>query len=247
MSEEIQALREEIAQLRSELNELREIVAPLSKDAHPAMHTVRAIRVRDGEGRGQVKITATEHGPGIYLYDGQGRCRGLFEIREKGANLELRGEDGEVLVSLKPVDGHGQVLTAAPDGTPRAAIRSTKHGGVVKVMNARGRALGYLLGSDKGGELELLNSTHRPCLSAFAHVEGGMIRLHEGSGEVMASLSGNGESGLLTVFGNLGEQAVTLCAAEDGGHVLVCDNDGTVMIDIGDHSEPPTSESAPED
>ncbi len=77
-------------------------------------------------------------------------------------------------------------------------------------MRADARS-GYLLGSEKGGELELLNEAHRACLSAFAYAEGGMLRLHEGSGEVMASLSANGDSGLLTVFGNFGEQAVTLC------------------------------------
>ncbi len=246
MLEEIRALQEEVAQLRAEVEALRArgCSNPEPAAATTAIHTVTALEIGDGTSSGRIKLTSGQDGPGIYLYDREGHCRALLEIREKGPSVELRSETEEPLIVLRSVDGHGQVSTAGPDGTPRAALRSTKHGGVVKVMNSRGRPLGYLLGSDRGGEMELLNASHRACFSAYADDDGGTIRVHEGSGEVMASLSANGDSGLLTVFGSLGEQAVTLCAGDDGGHVLLCDNDGNVTIDISHEAEPPEEESA---
>jgi hypothetical protein len=217
MSEHTEALRAEMAILRAEVESLRE---------------QRSIEIRGAGGELRLRLSSDENETGLFLYDAEGRRRAALEVGEKGPRLELFGNAEESVVTLKVIDGHGHMSAGGPDGVPRAALRSTKHGGVVKVMNERGRTYAYMLSSEKGGVIELLNPEHRPGISLLAETEGGMIRLHEGSGEVMLSLSATSDAGLLTVFGNLGEQAVTLCASEEGGHVLICDPDGIVQADL---------------
>src|SRR4051812_21208400 len=131
MSEELAALREEVRHLREELSALRTGALPPMRG--PA---------------GELRVLADDASTALALFDAEGHCRARFEIGEKGPVLELLGKGGSAAVSLKIIDGHGQLSAAAPDGVARAAVRSTKHGGVLKVMNERGRTFGYLLSAE---------------------------------------------------------------------------------------------------
>jgi hypothetical protein len=236
MVDPLATLREEIADLGRRLDRLTQTVDSAAEKAAaaptPGLLDCSTLQIHNGQGATPIEIRAGEEKSGIYLYDKEGVCRALLEITERGARFAIMGAEENPIVSAKGIDGHGQICVASPDGHVRAAIRSTKHGGVVKVLNEHGRPLGFLFGSESGGVLELNNQAHRTGVSLFAEDDGGMLRLHQGGGEVMASISAHDDSGMLTVFGTLGEQAVTLCASDTGGHVLICDPDGEVHTEL---------------
>jgi hypothetical protein len=129
MSDEIIALREEVARLRGEMDALRrrfaadeladDEVAASSSPAPVPGSMVQLVQLGRQPGELQIQIASGEHGPGIYLYDLQGKCRMLLEVGERGPRFELFGDENKSIVTLKSIDGHGQVCVAAPDGSPR--------------------------------------------------------------------------------------------------------------------------------
>ena len=69
-----------------------------------------------------------------------------------GASLELRNASGKQAVVVNAPDEHGQVGVFSPDGKPRAALKSSKLGGTVNVIQGNGHPGVYLLAEESGGK-----------------------------------------------------------------------------------------------
>src|SRR5215213_306135 len=100
MSEEIDAMQEELTLLREEVAALR---------------SRRTLELRDPGGAVRLRLAVDNERASICFYDQDAGCRMSLELGEKGPRVELRGPGGEDVVTLKVIDGHGQVSAAAPD------------------------------------------------------------------------------------------------------------------------------------
>jgi len=238
MFDEITQLRAEIASLRKDLDQVVERLGPFgnAEPEHPRHHLgygasylhTESLHIYERAAGPFIEILAEDDTAGIYLRDGQGRCRASLSIGPQGAKLEFRADDSEKTptVGLTSKDGHGTVYVASPGGQPRAMIRSTANGGVVAVMREETKPAAFMLASPDGGVIEIMNNGNNTGLTLHAKDDGGYIRCHEASGEVMAVMGGTSDSGVVSIFGTQGDEAVTLAADDNGGFISFCDAAG---------------------
>jgi len=199
-------LRAEVTRLREDVDHLLEMLgeAYYRTTSPPRQRPWLEVehvqwRPRDSE-HVPIEINCSEQGSGIYFYDRNGKIRASLEVSDVGANFRVRNAEGKVVVSLgQSEEGHGLVLVASPEGTPRATMRSTKLGGFVAALQPSGHPAAYLGAPEEGGKIETVNANAASAVSLYADEEGcGVIRAHESSGEMMAALAANSETGLLT-------------------------------------------------
>jgi hypothetical protein len=241
MPDDITALREELASLRAEFTQLqaehREVLRLLDlhlkdkEEPWPRYLSFEAsgLAIRDHEKHLPIIMRAREDGASLVFMDKNACVRAEFIVDDQGFRFETRNSEHQLTFQLaESEDGSGQMCVCDPEGNPRAGLRVNESGGVVNVVDERGKAQAFLLGTPKGGEVMVANAAHRAGASMRASEIGGQVLVHEPSGQLMGHFSATNDMGVLSVYGAHGSMAATLAGSEVGGRLAFHDLEGTV-------------------
>lgn len=178
--------------MADDLPELRTEVARLRRDLD------RVLQMLGQEGR-------------INLNDPEGRTRGLFQVDEEGAHLEIWNKEQQVVVSIgESKDGAGEIYVAGADGKPRAGMKVTQVGGVVSAQNPEARINALMIGRSDGGTIVVANAEGCPLVEIAATKGQGSVAVKYASGTQAAALISNESGGALAVFDREGRPRQTL-------------------------------------
>ena len=142
-----------------------------------------------------------------YLNDAEGRPRGVFQVDEEGAHLEIWNKKGQVVVSIgETKDGAGEIYVAGADGKPRAGLKVTTAGGVVSAQNPEGRIGALMIGKADGGTIVVADADGRPLVEIGTVVGRGKLAIKQPSGSPVVVLTGDGNGGVLDIFDGEGRR-----------------------------------------
>lgn len=231
MHDEIKQLREEIALLKKDMKHvLRLMDQDLDEDGTRPQYPIleaQKFAARSSAHNIPFIVHAMDSGAELCLNDKNMRPRVLLSVDESGACLEFRNAQGKLIAEIAEApDGSGQFCVCDADGNPRVGMRVTELGGLVNVLSPQSNLQGILIGTERGGEVHVVNHQLRTGVKIIASERGGIITVHETSGQIMGSFSGDPHFGSLTIHGPLGSPAVSLAATDQGGAILFYDADG---------------------
>lgn len=251
MPDDVTLLREELAALRAELQELRlehrqllrqvGVLPRREGEPWPEFLSLEAdcLAIRDDPMRLPIVMRAEGERAYIAFLDKNNRTRAELSIDETGPRFEMHNAAGELIFQLSEAeDGSGQMCVCDAAGKPRAGLRVNEHGGVVNVLDPKGKPQVVLTGSTEGGEIFAVNAMHKASATMKATARGGMVCVHEPSGQLMGFLSADTETGGVSIYGPHGAMAAGMVATESGGAALFYDVDGEHRATL---PEPPSA------
>lgn len=232
---EVSALREECAALRREVRKLRDLFGLFEDEPdYPApklmnFDQVECIGFRHDSRMPQLPIVIRAHPDSaeISFFDEKIVCRGSFGVYPEGARLELRNSKGELVLGLgEGKDGSGQIFVADAAGKVRSSMRVSGTGGVVNVVDEKGRPLAAMCNGGSGGEIFVTNGDLKIAASLKSTERGGAVTVSEPGGQVMGFLMGTSDGGSMQVYGSLGAPAFAVGGGDPGGVAVFYDEEG---------------------
>lgn len=174
--------------MADDLPELKKEVARLRHDLD------RVLQMQQGEAA-------------IYLNDAEGRPRGVFQVDEEGAHLEIWNKQRQVVVSIgETKDGAGEIYVAGADGKPRAGLKVTVAGGVVSAQSPEGRINALMIGKEEGGTIVVADADGRPLVEIGTAAGRGTVAIKQPSGSQVVVLTSDGNGGVLDIFDSEGKR-----------------------------------------
>jgi hypothetical protein len=214
MADDLAELKSEISRLRRDLDRVLQILRQekdLPEQRRFSRPEAEVILIREGTEDPPVVLRANHGEAAIYLNDAEGRRRGVFQVDEEGAHLEIWNKQGQVVVSIgETEDGAGEVYVAGADGKPRAGLKVTPAGGVISAQTPEGRINALMIGKGDGGTIVVADADGRPLVEIAATEGQGLVAIAQASGARAAVLSGDESGGALAVFDHEGKPRQSL-------------------------------------
>ena len=238
---ELAELRAEVARLRREMNRVNDALdLPDPRDPEYEPRPYGSVEfgqmcVRHDKKRLPVIVYSGEDESGVFLYDAKQRLRGAFVIGDDDlARLEIRNAEGEVVVRIgESADKRGEIIVHEADGTPRAGLKVSDFGGVVSIVDEKGRALAAMTNSATGGQFFLTSPQQKVAVSLKSVEAGGYLSLHDISGRLMGFLGVTPVGAAMTLHSEQGDPAVTLGGiGAAGGTVVLFNEDGEIKAGL---------------
>jgi hypothetical protein len=176
-------------------------------------------------GKGRLTIGDASKG-GATL--GQGTLGGGF--------ASVRRADGKLGISLGQLDGRPMgVDVFGESGKELVSMRTDSKGGTVRVMTPAGVAVAALLAGENGGGVALTGpSGGKSAVSIGVEPSGGKVRVFPaGGGPAQAELTAEVSGGAVTLYNSSGTPSALLSTGANGAGALEISRAGTVYVEAG--------------
>ena len=237
---ELAALRAEMAEMRRDLDRaLQRLDLPHSKDREEpdwewANMEFKQVNVRYDRRHIPVILYCGDDESGVFLYDEKMGLRGQFIVWADGrARLEILNAERKVIVSIgEGEDGRGEVRVNDADGTTRAGMKVSEHGGAVSVVTPEGKPLAVLASDESGGKVFICSPQTVPMATLSSTAEGGRLDVNSPLGKSMATLVSRAQGGLLALAEPGGQVMTSVIVTESGAALNVYGEQGVPVVTL---------------